>query len=75
MPDFPPGMEVLAEAHLPEAFQKELAVAGVEYSVMVGGYPISFSGHQWYFDVAEGCDFIAGVVAWIDMLHPEQAAN
>jgi len=74
-PDFPPGMEILAEDHLPDAFQKELKAAGVDYSVMVGGYPLSFSAHEWYFDTADSCPFIAGVVAWIDMLQPDLAAK
>ena len=74
-PDFPPSMEVLRASYLPQDYKKEIDAVGVTSSVLVGGYPLSFSQHQWYFDVADDCPFIAGVVGWIDMLRPEAAAS
>ena len=51
LPDFPPEMEILKAAHLPQDFKKEIDAVGVTASVLVGGYPLSYSQHQWYFEI------------------------
>jgi L-fuconolactonase len=52
---------------LPSDLQPELARAGIDWTVLVQGYPQSDTGNRWLFRQANATPFVAGVVAWADL--------
>jgi len=68
MPELP---EELHRAYLPNDLAKEIQSAGVDYTICVQAFPQSEEGNRWLFRQANGSPFIAGVVAWADLTHPE----
>jgi L-fuconolactonase len=71
LPPPPPGQAMLGRSYLPADLSPELRRAGVDYTVFVQAKPESRATNQWMFRVADATDFIAGVVAWLDLTKPD----
>ena len=68
LPPMSPETQVLNRAYMPENLAKEIKTAGVDYTVLVQGLPQEIATNDWYFQKANNCDFVAGVVAWVNLL-------
>lgn len=75
MPSAPPEAAVLNRPYLPKDLLPELRNAGVFCTVLVQGFPQALSTNNWYFQLADENDFIAGVVAWIDLTQPDSLSD
>ena len=62
--------QVLNRAYMPEDLAEEIKRVGVDYTVLVQGLPQEMAINDWYFRESSNCDFIAGVVAWVNLLEP-----
>ncbi len=62
----------LERPYLPGYFKNELATVGTDYTVLVQAFPQTSEGNRWLFDIAEKADYVAGVVAWGDMMNPAE---
>ena len=67
------GEEVLTGPFLPADLRPELVKAGVNRTVLVQGFPQTQEGNRWLFVQANATDYIAGVVAWMDLQGPSHA--
>ena len=56
--------------YLPDYFRRELDAVGVDYTVLVQ-VTHTLEGNDWYFDFAKNTDYVAGVVAWGDLMNPD----
>jgi L-fuconolactonase len=61
--------EALRCNYLPQHLRPLLAGAGVSRTVVVQAHP-SVAESRWLLDLSEGCDFVAGVVGWVDFFQP-----
>jgi L-fuconolactonase len=52
----------------------QLDQAGVQYTVVVHAAN-SYEDTEYLLEVADNYDFVAGVVGWVPLLHPEEAAE
>ena len=75
LPPMPPELAVLDRAFLPRDLAPALRRAGVDYTVVVQGYPQSVACNRWLFEQATEAAFVAGVVAWIDLQSPADLAS
>jgi L-fuconolactonase len=75
LPPLPPKAAVLGRAYLPDDLRPELRAAGIDYTVLVQAYPQAIETNRWLFRRANMTDFVAGVVAWIDLQRPAAAAS
>ena len=75
LPNFLPEQQVLNRAYLPKHLKPELDKAGVSYVVAVQALPQNLDNNLWLFDLAEKTDFIAGIVAWVDLTRPADLAD
>lgn len=66
---------ILNRAYLSNHLAEEMGKVGVDYTVYVQGYPQSLEHNEWMFRQADDADFIAGVVAWADLMSPETLAE
>ena len=75
LPTLPPEAAVLDRAFMPKDLEPELRKAKVNRTILVQGYPQTHEANRWFFDRADEAGFVAGVVAWVDLLHPDAAAD
>lgn len=68
-PWMPPPPSVLQRNYLPEDLQPLLAVNGVEATILVQAHQ-SVEEANFLLDIAAANDFVAGVVAWVDLTSP-----
>lgn len=71
--DYPwmsPNVEVLYRDYLPSTLEPILKEAGVTKTVLVQASN-SLAETYWLLSLAERYPFIAGVVGWVDLQHPE----
>lgn len=68
-PWMPPGDSVLKKNHLPADLKPLIDEVGVERTVIVQAHP-SLEEARWLLGLAAEHDFIAGVVAWVDLADP-----
>jgi L-fuconolactonase len=73
LPAPPPQEAVLAGPFLPAHLRREIEKVGVARTVLVQGYPQTLDGNRWIFQQANATDYVAGVVAWIDLENPSKA--
>ena len=66
----PPGPSVLRRNYLPDDLAPVLERSGVSKTVVVQAHQ-SLDEATWLLEMAEENDFIAGVVAWVDLTDPE----
>ncbi len=65
-PWMPPGENVLRKTYLPEHLAPHLKRTGADKAVVVQAqHSVEEAG--WLLDLAEANDFMAGVVAWVDL--------
>ena len=69
----PPAPNVLRRSYFPEDMAPLLAQAGISSTVLVEAHS-SLSEADFLLDLAEASDFVAGVVAWVDLKDPEVGA-
>lgn len=62
----PPGPNVLRRNYLPDDMKPLLERTGVSRTVLVQAH-LSVDEARFLLDIAEGSDFVAGVVAWVDL--------
>ena len=67
----PPESAVLLKSYKPDDLHMELGKVGVDYTVYVQCPPQNTGANRWMFDHANSTDFIAGVVAWVDLQNPD----
>jgi L-fuconolactonase len=60
---------VLHRTILPDDLRPHLSAAGIHRTVLVEAHG-SLEETDWFLELAEANDFIAGVVAWVDLLAP-----
>ena len=61
---------VLRKNYLPEDIRPILQKNGIDQTVLVQAHE-SLQEAKWFLGLAEQNDFIAGVVAWVDLLDPD----
>ena len=66
----PPGRNVLHRNYLPGDLAPILERNGVSRTVLVQAHQ-SVQEAEFLLDVAETTDFVAGVVAWVDLTRPD----
>ena len=66
----PPEDGVLRKNYLPEDIRPILQKNGIDQTVLVQAHE-SLEEAKWFLGLAEQNDFIAGVVAWVDLLDPD----
>lgn len=67
----PPEAAILVNSYKPDDLYKELKKFGIDYTVYVQCPPQNTESNQWMFDNANSNDFVAGVVAWVDLQNPD----
>lgn len=75
LPPPPPREAVLGKDYLPRHLQPELKKAGVGFTVLVQGFPQTPKGNRWLFHQANRTDFVAGVVAWVELRNRRRTAQ
>jgi len=55
---------------LPRDLAPELQTAGVDYTILVGGFPMDTLHNRWFLEQAAATEWIAGVVGWVDLKQP-----
>ncbi len=75
LPPLPPEAAILDRAYLPDDLLPEITRVGVDYTVLVQGFPQSLDTNRWYFRQANSTEFVAGVVAWMDLTAPSAACS
>lgn len=66
----PPPPNVLQHTYLPEDFAPLLEKTGVNRTVLVQAHQ-SVEEANFLLDIADATDFVAGVVAWVDLTSPD----
>src|SRR5437660_2039825 len=66
----PKTASVLRRAYLPKDLHDEISSVGVRHTVLVQGLPQIPQYNRWLFDRARQTEFVAGVVAWMDLERP-----
>ena len=69
----PPGDKVLRRNYLPDNLAPVLHRNGIERTVIVQAHQ-SVGEANFLLDLAEATDFVAGVVAWVDLTSPDVGA-
>jgi L-fuconolactonase len=75
LPPNPPEAAVLNRAFLPADLEREIKPLGINYTVLVQGYPQTDEANRWLFEQSNSADFVKGVVAWVDLQKPDQAGR
>ena len=65
----PPGDSILKRNYLPDDMRPLLDSNGIDRTVLVQAHD-SIGEANWFLDLAESNDFIAGVVVWVDLVDP-----
>ena len=73
LPPSPPEAAVLNRAFLPAELWEQIKPLGVNYTVLVQGFPQTYEANHWYFKQANSAHFVKGVVAWVDLQKPDRA--
>jgi L-fuconolactonase len=71
----PPQHAILNKPYLPSDLAPELHECGIQYTVLVQGYPQSNDGNRWLLARATESPFVAGVVAWGSLTNPDRFAK
>jgi len=66
----PEGDSPLKQNRLPDDLRPLIRDVGVDYTVIVQAHQSLEEAH-WLLDLADQTDFVAGVVAWVDLADPE----
>ena len=66
----PPGDIVLKRNYLPDDMRPLLVSNGIDRTVLVQAHE-SLGEANWFLDLADSNDFIAGVVVWVDLVDPD----
>ncbi len=74
LPAPPPEAAVFGRAFMPADLEPELRRVGVGRTVLVQAFPQSVAANAWLFRQANASDFVAGVVAWLDLENPAGVA-
>lgn len=69
-----PGMEAIRRNFLPEDLRNEMSAAGIQSSVVVQARQ-TLEETESLLQMAEGCDFIDGVVGWLPLREPSLGAE
>ncbi len=69
-PWMPPGDNVLRRNYLPQDLAPLLRRNGISHTVLVQAHQ-SVAEARFLLDLAEANDFVAGVVAWVDLASPD----
>jgi len=72
--DAPPA-PIFHRAFLPADLLPEIQAAGVTHTILVQGYPQTAEANRWFFDLANSAKHVRGVVAWMDLLNVQDAAQ
>ena len=67
----PPEAAILVNSYKAEDLYRELYKVGVDYTVYVQCPPQNLDANQWMFKQANSAEFVAGVVAWVDLQNPD----
>ena len=70
LPPLPPEAALLDRAFLPSELQREMERIGVTHTVLVQAFPQDLSTNRWMLRLANTNEFVAGVVAWVDLQDP-----
>ena len=70
----PPEPSVLRRSYLPKDLRPVLGRNGVERTVLVQAHA-SVEEAEFLLTLATGADFVAGVVAWVDLISPDVGAS
>lgn len=62
----------LERPYLPGYFKKEIDTVGIDYTVLVQAFQQSSEGNRRLFYLARKADYVAGVVAWGDLMNPDE---
>ena len=62
----PPGPSVIRQNYLPPDLRPEIESAGIQRTVVVQAHQ-SLEEARFLLEIAESTDFVAGVVAWVDV--------
>ena len=68
-PWMPPGPSIVRRDYLPDGLRPEIAAVGIERTVVVQAHQ-SLDEAKFLLDIAKRTDFVAGVVAWVDVQSP-----
>ena len=71
LPALPPEAAVLDRAYLPADLEPEIRRVGVDYTVLVVGYPQELATNRWLFSQANATSYVAGVVGWVNLMEPD----
>ena len=71
LPPVPPEAAVLDRAYLPADLEPEIRRVGVDYTVLVVGYPQELATNRWLFSQANATSYVAGVVGWVNLMEPD----
>ena len=75
LPAVPAGASVLSRAYLPDDLRPEIEAVGVDCTVFIQVCPQSPATNQWMFSQANAAEFVAGVVAWVDLKNPSAVGS
>ena len=70
----PSNAQTLQRDYLPDDLKPALDEAGVTHTVLVQTFS-SLAESEWFLDLAEAHDFIAGVVGWVDLTAADVGAQ
>ena len=68
-PWMPPGQSVVRQNYLPPDLKPEIDAVGIDRTVIVQAHQ-SLEEARFLLDIANETDFVAGVVAWVDVQSP-----
>lgn len=66
----PPGPSVVRQNYLPPDLRPEIAAVGISRTVVVQAHQ-SLDEAKFLLDIAKRTEFVAGVVAWVDVKSPD----
>ena len=67
-----PGLTALYRDFMPHDLEPEMRAAGVSESIVVQA-AATLAESRFLLDIAQQCDFVVGVVGWVDMASPKAA--
>ena len=73
-PWMPPGASVVRRNYLPPDLEPLIEAAGIRKTVLVQAHQ-SLEEANFLLDIAQATDFVAGIVAWVDVRSPRVGAD
>jgi len=67
LPPPSPEVNILGRVYLPYDLRGEINAVGVDYTVLIQGYPQTLATNRWLFRQANATDYVIGVVAWMNL--------